>query len=152
MLRSTWHPKDLIAGIIVVAVGALALWEAYSYELGTPARMGPGLFPYGLSIILIGLGIGIMLFDARRPRNENSDRIKISLRALVTLPASILVFAFVIDRFGLGPATFLAVFTSTFADRSLTPVKSLTIAFVVAALCVVIFRLVLGLQVEAVKW
>lgn len=154
MKHATWRRKDVFSGAFIVLIGVLALWEASTYNLGTAARMGPGLFPFGLGILVIALGLGIMVIDARQPEMTSDEGAgpKASWRALFFLPLSILTFALVVSRWGLAPATLLAVFISTFADRSQTLVKSFIIACVVTVLCVIVFSYLLGLQVEVFKW
>ena len=55
------HPKDFVAGLMFVAVGAAAIVIAANYPLGTAARMGPGYFPRILGILLILLGSALAL-------------------------------------------------------------------------------------------
>ena len=49
-------PKDLVAGLMFIAVGIAAIVIASNYTLGTAARMGPGYFPRILGILMIVLG------------------------------------------------------------------------------------------------
>lgn len=151
---SSFRTRDLLAGGLAIAFGLFYLIEALSYNLGTATRMGPGYFPFGLGLLMVALGIAIIVFDARSPEQENDEPEAFipSRRALLFLPASILVFAFVVGRFGLAPATFLAIFLSTFADRSISLLKGFVIALVMTVLCVLIFRVGLGMQVRAFIW
>ena len=58
-------PKDLVAGLMFIAVGIAAIVIASNYTLGTAARMGPGYFPRILGILMIVLGAVIALRSLR---------------------------------------------------------------------------------------
>ncbi len=61
-------PKDLVAGLLFIAVGIAAIAIAANYTLGTAARMGPGYFPRILGILLIVLGAILALRSLRLER------------------------------------------------------------------------------------
>ena len=48
--------QDLLSGVMFAAVGAGALWIGRAYPMGTPMRLGSGVFPWLLSWGLIGIG------------------------------------------------------------------------------------------------
>lgn len=48
--------QDLLCGVMFAAVGAAALWIGRAYPMGTPMRLGSGVFPWLLSWGLIGIG------------------------------------------------------------------------------------------------
>ena len=54
--------KDVWAGLMLIAIGAAAIFVARSYPFGTALRMGPGFFP----VVLGGLLIVFGLTDSRR--------------------------------------------------------------------------------------
>ena len=118
--------------------------------------MEAGYFPLILGILLGVLGLGVAFVDSRRPfRSEgvaDERSLKDSLRPLAVLSVAVLAFALLIERFGLGPATFVSVFVSTLADRSLRLPKALIVSACVTALCILIFRVGLGIQVRAITW
>ena len=60
--------KRFLAGLMFLAIGAVAIWMAQDYPIGSALRMGPGYFPIVLSGIMILFGIyelvlGIMKSD-----------------------------------------------------------------------------------------
>jgi hypothetical protein len=59
------NPRDFWAGVMFTGVGALFAGIAYSYKLGTAARMGPGFFPFFLGLILAILGVAIIIISLR---------------------------------------------------------------------------------------
>ena len=48
--------QDLLCGAMFALIGALALWVGRAYPMGTPLRLGSGVFPWLLSWGLIGVG------------------------------------------------------------------------------------------------
>jgi len=144
------NKRDLIAGVLVIVVGLYVAVESSSYSLGTARSMGPGYFPLGLGIVLIFLGVCILLVDARGP--DEGEELKISWRPMIILPVSVLVFAALIQRFGLGPSIFLAVFTSTFADKKISIRTALIISTVMMVVTILIFIVGLDMQTGAFKW
>jgi hypothetical protein len=49
--------KDLLAGVMLIAIGTCFWVGASNYTIGTSARMGPGWFPSVLAAIMTGLGV-----------------------------------------------------------------------------------------------
>ena len=49
-------PREVIGGLVVIAIGAGFFLSGQELEMGTSFRMGPGYFPTILSILMIGLG------------------------------------------------------------------------------------------------
>ena len=45
------------AGAVLVLAGALALWEARRFPVGTLARPGPGYLPIVLALVLVAFGV-----------------------------------------------------------------------------------------------
>ena len=113
--------RDRIGGFLVAATGVFVSIEALNYSFGKISRMGPGMIPFGLGLILMVLGI--MIFLLARPSMSDENE-KPRIRPVVLPLAGILAFALLIDRAGLIPATLALVYISGFADSEHT-VKSL---------------------------
>jgi hypothetical protein len=56
-LNSFLKNKDLLAGLMFIAIGVIFTVGAYQYNIGTAARMGPGYFPRILGVIMAVLGV-----------------------------------------------------------------------------------------------
>lgn len=154
MTGTRWNTRDLVAGVIVLGVGLYYIAESLTYTFGTMARVGPGMFPFGLGVILSGLGVAILLVDGRTPQvpETQAGGPAVAWRAVIFLPAAVMVFALIIQRLGLAPATFLAVIISTLADRTVRPPAALILAVIITVVCVLIFRVGLGLQAPVFVW
>ena len=101
--------KDVLAGLMFIAVAAFGLWASRNYPIGTALRMSTGYVPRLLCWVLLALGIVIMVIGLRAQDERGAFAGAQHLRALVFVPASLLVFAFAMDRLGVVIATFLLV-------------------------------------------
>src|ERR1041384_7927573 len=54
-------PKDFWSGLFFIAIAAGFIGLSHQYSTGTMHRMGPGLFPTLVSVVLVGLGLIIAL-------------------------------------------------------------------------------------------
>jgi len=54
------NQKDFMSGLMFIAIGAFFSILARSYQMGTPAKMGSGYFPFWLGIVLALLGLAVL--------------------------------------------------------------------------------------------
>jgi hypothetical protein len=141
--------QDLIGGLLSVALGAYALAEASTYPMGSLLRMGPGLFPCMIAALIIALG-AVLIINAmrRRPPAEGPE---IRIRSVVTIGVAILLFALLLERVGLIPATALLVLVSSLAEPQWRPRRAIALAVGVTALVYVIFVVILHIPVPALR-
>ena len=93
--------RDILAGALFIAIGALALLGARAYPVGSAMRMGPGYFPLVLGWLLIALGALVGLRAARR---RDWQPLAWDWQPLAWISVSILAFGFLMPRLGLVPA------------------------------------------------
>jgi hypothetical protein len=143
---------DILAGVFVIFIGCLAIYEALHFELGGARRMGPGYFPFYIGILLLVIGAGLM-FEGRWLRQADGAGAHLpSLRGLLLILAAVICFALTIERFGLVVASLLAVFLGTLADQSTSMKQKLMLTVAVPIVCVLIFKFGLGLHVDIIRW
>lgn len=140
--------KDVWAGLMFVAAGVGAIVVARDYPFGSALRMGPGFFPTLLGGVLVLFGIYVI---ARGLRRHQRIEARLSLRALVMLPLSVVVFGVLMERAGFVPALVGLVFTSAAAGRQFKWGEVLLLTLVLTALSVGIFIWGLGLPYPLVK-
>lgn len=141
--------RDIFTGIGLVLIGGFAaLYAAQHYSLGTISRMGPGMVPVSLGIILAGLGLSIAIPGFLR----KGEAVVLPIRPLLVIPVSILVFAFTIETLGLIPAVFLTVVIATFSETRLTLLSAALLGAAMAFLTWAIFILGLGLPIPSFDW
>lgn len=141
---------EMIAGLVVMAIGAFGLVTALQYDFGTVQRMGPGFLPVVHSGLMILAGVGIMLVEGTGPSHEVIERP--NLRALVSIIGAICVFTFIIDRFGLIPAGIVTILVSATAESRYNIPVLLLFSVLISLASTVIFVWGLGLPVEPIKW
>ena len=93
--------KNVLAGLMFVAIAALGLWVSRNYPIGTALRMGTGYVPRLLCWILMGLGVAIFiqgLWDKDEPADPGAWR---RLIPVVVATASLVAFALAIEQLGL---------------------------------------------------
>ena len=136
------YKKDFWAGVMLIAIGAVAMFIARNYTFGTSLRMGPGYFPTVLGGILILFGIYILAMGLR-----SSERLQASwsLRALIILPLSLVLFGWLMERAGFVPAMMILIFGSATASTEFKFVEVLLFSIFLTALSVAVFVWGLGL-------
>lgn len=139
--------EDVIAAIVTVGVGLFIILEASTYKLGTLTSMGPGYFPTILGWIMVGLAVLILVTS--RPAAIPSFPGRSELRGMLFVAASFGSFALTIERFGMVAAVMLTVFLASLANERNTLLAAFVLGLGSAALCALIFRVGLGLQIEA---
>ncbi|MSO75522.1 MAG: tripartite tricarboxylate transporter TctB family protein [Alphaproteobacteria bacterium] len=90
--------QDVVSGLLFAAIGAGGLIIARNYPMGTPIRLGTGVFPVLLCWGLIGIGLLIavkgLVVDG--PRLDGW-----AMRPLIYISLAIIAFSELIDRTGL---------------------------------------------------
>lgn len=148
MLSRDW--KDIIGGALLMAIGAFAAFYAWHhYAPGTVRRMGPGMFPISLGVILFFAG-GVVALPAFLRGGRKLP--PVAWRELLTITIAGLVFAIALNRIGIIPATVLLVLISASAANKLTLARSAVYAVCVAVVAWLIFEVALSLPVQAFRW
>src|SRR5437667_6976573 len=136
------HKKDIWAGVMLIATGALAMAIARNYSFGTSLRMGPGYFPMVLGGLLILFGLYIL---ATGLRNSEKFVASWSLRAVIILPLSLVLFGVLMEQAGFVPAMLILIFGSPTASTEFRFVEVLLFSSFLTALSVAVFVWGLGL-------
>jgi hypothetical protein len=141
--------RDIIGGAILLLGGAFVVAYAVTQlQVGSLARMGPGLFPAALGVLLCCFGMALAV-----PALFRSGTLPaVDLRPLVFVLGSILAFGLTIRKFGIAPAVVMLTLVATLADRRLSPARALLLAAGLAALAVLIFNVGLDIPVAAYTW
>ncbi|HWP26013.1 MAG TPA: tripartite tricarboxylate transporter TctB family protein [Xanthobacteraceae bacterium] len=133
--------KDFWAGVMLIAIGIATVVIARDYPFGTTWRMGPGYFPSVLGGILTLFGLVLL---ARGLRCGEQIAGGWSLRALIILPTSFVLFGVLMDRAGFVPALVAVIFGSALASSEFRLGEVALLTVVLTVLCVAIFSF--GLQ------
>ena len=134
--------KDFWAGMMFLGIGAGSMFVARTYPFGSTLRMGPGYFPIVLSGILIAFGLFVMIRGLRKFEAIQGNW---SIRALIVLPLSIVVFGVLMDVAGFIPALIALVFISAASGREFKFKEVLLLTIFLGVLSVAMFIWGLGL-------
>jgi uncharacterized membrane protein len=134
--------RDFWAGVMLIATGAVAIFIARNYSFGDALRMGPGYFPSVLGGSLIVFGIYLLAAGLRR--NEKIEG-NWSLRALIVLPLSLVLFGLLMEHAGFVPALMVLIVGSTAAGSEFNLIEALVLAVGLTAFAVVLFIWSIGL-------
>ncbi len=134
--------RDVWAGAMLIATGAVAIFMARNYAMGTTLRMGPGYFPTVLGGLLIVAGLYLAVMGLRRNEKIGGSW---SLRALIILPLSLVLFGLLMEHAGFIPALLVLTFGSTIATTESRPLEAMLLSVGLTAFCVALFIYGLGL-------
>ena len=140
--------KDFWAGVMLIGIGAAAIFIARDYRFGSALRMGPGFFPTILGGVLIAFGICIMAVGLHS--NEKIQG-RLSLRPLILLPLSLVLFGKLMEYAGFIPALVALVFVSAASGREFKVVHVLLLAVVLTVASAAVFICGLGLPYPLIK-
>jgi len=134
--------KDFWSGLMLIAIGAVAVLMARDYPFGTALRMGAGFFPVVLGAVLVLFGL---YFAARGLRSSVKIEGNWSLRALVVLPLAFVLFGVLMEYAGFIPAMLVLIVGSAAAGTEFRLGEVLALSVLLTAMCVALFIWALGL-------
>src|SRR5918993_3357739 len=134
--------KGFWSGLMLIGAGAGALIVAQDYRLGSTLRMGPGYFPSLLGGILVLLGILVLARGLKSPEPVEG---KWSLRALILLPLSLVLFGWLMEHAGFVPALLVLIVGSAAAGAEFNVAEALILSAIITMGSVALFVWGLGL-------
>jgi len=141
--------RDLIAGGLLIVVGVGSAWYAGThYRIGEVSRMGPGMFPAALGVLLAVIGFFVALPAWFRRGTLPMPE----FRPMFLVLASVIAFAVMVDWAGMVPAIFLLTGLAVLADNKLGVRSALVLAVVLSFSTWLIFRVGLGIQLRPFVW
>lgn len=148
------HPdwSAVVAGALVIGFGAFVAAVSFDYGIGTARRMDSGYYPLLLGGAAVLIGFCIIVFEGLGRKAASAGPLiatpdwhdllrRPQTRAVILIPSSVALFALLLERVGLVPATVVLIVLSGLAApqpkllrlaiiAALTPV-ALWLAFVV---------------------
>lgn len=143
------NQQDFWAGLLFLAIGLAAVWFGRNYTFGTATKMGPGYLPTVLSWMMAGLGafLSLRALIEAGPDIEGSR-----YRPQIFIIAAIVVFGFVIERFGLAPSVIIVTVIAALASTEMRWIETLILSVGLAVMCVVLFVTLLGQPLTIYSW
>jgi ABC-type spermidine/putrescine transport system permease subunit II len=134
--------KDFWSGAMLIAIGMAAVLVARNYPFGTALRMGPGYFPTVLGSILTLFGLYLVV---KALRSTEAIEPGWSLRALIVIPLSLVLFGILMEHAGFVPALMVLIYGSAMATSEFKMIEAALLTVGLTAACVAVFIWGLGL-------
>ena len=148
-MKFDWrNNRDFFAGLLYIVTGAVAMWIATDYPFGSALRMGPGYFPTVLGGIMILFGIAVLLMGVK-----NNEKIKgnWSIRALIILPLSAVIFGVLMEEAGFIPALAALIPAAAASGREFKWIEVILLTIGLTVISLAIFIWGLGLPYPLIK-
>ena len=107
--------------------------------MGTPARMGPGFFPFYLGMILLVLGVVIAVAGIRGKRGEETDVEKFHWGPILYVLGSVVVFGMLLKPIGMLLAGVILVVGASLGSHEFKLKPTLILAVVLSIFCAFVF-------------
>jgi hypothetical protein len=146
--RRVLERKDVLSGLLFMAIAILGLWTSRDYPIGTALRMSTGYVPRLLLWMLLLLGGAILVSGIRAAEDGAESEHRASWRVIILVPAALVGFALALDRFGLLIACAILVAIGSLANRDLRSVEVIGAGIVLTFLTWAIFVWALGLTIR----
>jgi hypothetical protein len=141
--------RDIAGGALLLLTGIMIAWYASAtLDFGTVRRMGPGMFPMSIGVILAVFGIALMIPAFFRAGDFDA----VEWRSAIAVLAGVGAFALAIRPLGLVPAIVSLLVVSSLAERRFRPVSLLVMCVTLPLAAYLIFRVGLGLPLAMARW
>jgi hypothetical protein len=137
--------QDIAAGLMFAGFGALGLYLARNYAVGTALRMEPGYVPRLLCWGMIGIGA---IIAARGLLSSDAPIDRWHWRPLLFVLGGLIAFRYLIEPVGLVAASFVIVVLGALGSREVKLKDTLLLAAGLAAGSVALFVYALGLPMR----
>ncbi len=134
--------RDMICGLLFIAVGLFFAIQAYGLELGTAFRMGPGYFPLVLAGILVLLGVIVIIQGTQL---EHEPMGPIAWRGMLFILPAPIFFGLTVRGLGFVPSLFFTGLLAAFASTRMRPGTALLLVGGLTLFSVIVFSYALGL-------
>jgi hypothetical protein len=134
--------KDVWSGAMLIGIGVAAMIIARGYPFGTSLRMGPGYFPSVLGGLLV---LGGLYLVGKGLRSSDAIEGGWSLRALIVIPVSLVLFGFLMQHAGFIPAIIVLIFGAAAAGHEFNFFEVALLAAGLTVLSIAVFIWGLGL-------
>lgn len=141
--------RDVIAGLILLVIAAVAAWQGSALTVGTPRHIGPGMVPIVLSAFIALIGVILVGIGVREGR---AHRDRWPLRGPVFILGAAVVFGLAIRPLGLAAAGPLLVVVGALASEETRYIEVVLFAAGMTVFCVVLFKYLLSLPIPLAPW
>lgn len=145
MKSVSFNMSEAVCGLIFIGLGVAFGWQAFELDLGTTFRMGPGYFPFVLSLVLVLLG-GVIFLRSGRVAHEPLGAI--AWRGMMLILPAPVFFGMTVRGLGFVPAIFFTALIAAFASRKMKVHTAVLLAAGLTVFSVAVFNYGLGLPFQ----
>ena len=148
-MKFDWrNNRDFFAGMLYILLGVVGMWIARDYPFGSALRMGPGYFPTVLGGMMIAFGIAVLLMGVK-----NNEKIKgnWSIRAMIVLPLSAVLFGILMEEVGFIPALAVLIPAAAASGKEFKWLEVILLTIGLTIICTGVFIYGLGLPYPLIK-
>lgn len=138
--------NEVIAALLMMGFGGLWLVIGLGYSWGSTVRIGAGVFPVALSVILIVLSAVLVVMA----RGVEHHPFGFRLRPVALILGGILIWALSVDTIGFLPATGILVTMCALAERGTTWRSVLGLTVVLCLFGYVVFIEALNIPIAVI--
>ena len=142
--RRVRSPRDLLAGLSLVALAVFALATGAGLEGGTLRSMGPAMLPRAVAVLIGVCGLFLAGFSFFR---DGPSLGSWPLRGPIFVSLAVLAFSLTIRSVGLVLAGPLVVIVGGAGSHEMRAKELVIFALVITAACIGLFKYVLGLPI-----
>jgi len=110
------NQKDFGAGLMYMVIGLFFTYMATQYSMGTPAKMGPGYFPFWLGLVMTALGL-VILIKSLGAKAAIEKIPPFNWRVIALITGSAVLYGVLLPIMGFIVAVFVLVFLSASASH-----------------------------------
>lgn len=147
---TTLRVRSYGAALIFAICGTMAILVALDLPMGSLRRIGPGVFPFGIGLVLLFFGIVLVLVREAPPQRTPFKATMLIYPSMHVL--AILVFLATIKSLGLVAAVALTTILASLAERSRNVVEILMLSAFNCLFCYAVFGLILKLPMPLFWW
>ena len=147
MLNKGINRTDLLAGLFFSGIATGGLWGSSAYRIGTLVDMGPGYFPFALSMLLLPVGLLVTSRAILAP-SEAGEETPLSLRPSLAVLGATVLFALLVDSLGLFLTAVLVIVVGGIGFSGFRWKEVLATALTMATGCVLLFIELLALPIS----
>lgn len=141
--------QDLGAGLFLIAVAAIALWQGAELSAGTLGEIGPGMLPRALAVLTGLCGIAILVGSFL---SEGAALERWAVRGPVFILGAAVAFGLTVRPLGLAAAGPIVVLIGACASSETRWHEAGLFAVVMTVFCLLLFKVALGLPIPVAPW
>jgi len=149
------NPQDFWCGLFFIGLGALAIYLARDYPMGSALQMGPGYFPMWLGgiIMAFGVAIGGLAFRFEGAPGQDLKASGWAFRPWIVLTGALSMYALLMDAgAGFVPSLMALTIGCALAHKDVRWGETIVLSVILTAACVAIFSYGLGMPFRLFWW